>query len=88
MVERDVAGAADFGDHLAGRPESRSLRDFREGDVVDYLASVRADATTEAQAKEARTAMTRLVRFLRDTGRMDWPEARDLLGTLRNSLRA
>jgi hypothetical protein len=82
VVERDVATATAFGDWLAARPEPRSLRDFGTGDVKDYLPVLQAEGRKEAEYKYGKTGLTRLLRFLRDTGRMDYDEALAALGVL------
>jgi hypothetical protein len=76
VVERDVAAVAAFADWLASRPEPRSLRDFGTGEVRDYLASLRTEGQAEAKRGPGRTGLTRLLRFLRDTGRTDYDTAR------------
>jgi hypothetical protein len=84
VVERDVAAAAVFAaDFLAARPEPRSLRNFGTREVRAYLKHLEFVGWKESQCKQSRTALTRLLRFLRDTGRMDPWDARDLLGLLK-----
>lgn len=79
VVERDVTCAAAFAnEHLATRPEPRSLRNFGADDVRDYLAELPAP-----QRKPSVTTLRRLLRFLRDTERMDYHEAGDALEVLK-----
>ena len=76
VVERDVAAAAAFADWLAGRPEPRSLRGFGAGEVRDYLAFLSPEGRAEAKRGPVKTGLTRLLRFLRDTGRAEYDTAR------------
>jgi hypothetical protein len=76
VVERDVAAVAALGDYLAALPEPRSLRDFDPGVIGDYLVSGRTEVVTEARHRQGKTGLTRFLRFLRDTGRMDYDTAR------------
>ena len=81
IVKRDLARANDFAlGYLLSQPAPRSLRDFRPADVAKYLA---AEAAGGRQAKGGRaaalTSIKRLLRFLRDTGRMDYNDAKDVL---------
>jgi hypothetical protein len=83
VVERDFAAVSAFADHLAARPEPRSLRTFAGDDVSDYLASPSADAAKGAKPGQGRTGLARFLRFLRDTGRLDFHQARDALALLK-----
>jgi hypothetical protein len=70
VVDRDIATAAAFADHLSAGAQPRSLRDFPANELGEYLASLRS-AEPEAAQRQSRTGLKRLLRFLRDTGRMD-----------------
>jgi hypothetical protein len=83
VVERDVAAVTAFAEWLAARPEPRSLRDFGGGEVRDYLAQLSPEGRTGAKRGPGRTGLTRLLRFLRDTGRMDYETARAGLALLK-----
>jgi hypothetical protein len=83
VVERDVAAVTAFADWLAALPEPRSLRDFGTGGVRDYLASLPTEGRAGAKPAPGRTGLTRLLRFLRDTGRMDYETARAGLAALK-----
>lgn len=83
VVERDAASVAAFADWLATRSEPRSLRDFGTREVGGYLASVRSEGRKEAEHKQGRIGLTRFLRFLRDTGRMDYHAAGDVLELLK-----
>jgi hypothetical protein len=82
VVERAAAAAA-FADWLAARPEPRSLRDFGTRALGDYLVSPPWEEQPAAKQKQGRTGLTRLLGFLRDTGRMDYRTASDALGLLK-----
>jgi hypothetical protein len=83
VVERDVAAAAAFADGLANRPEPRSLREFGAGEVRDYLAYLASTGPKESQRKQTLTSLARLLRFLRDTGRMNYHAVQDALQILK-----
>ena len=84
VVERDVAAVTAFADGLGQRPEPRSLRDFSPSEVKDALTSLRPEGRKgTAKHGQSRTSLTRLLRFLRDTGRMDYDRARAALASLK-----
>ncbi len=85
VVERDAASAAAFAEALAARPRPRSLRDFGAGEVRDYLAQPPAAVPAGAQGKQRVAALRRLLRFLRDTGRMDYDAAAEALNVLKGT---
>jgi hypothetical protein len=70
IVERDLETVAVF----ARQALPRSLRDVTEDSLSAYLASL-PTATRGA----AVTGFKRFVKFLRDTGRLDWDDAENLL---------
>ncbi len=70
IAERDLATVAAF----AGQALPLSLREITEDTLSDYLASL----PTAARGAAA-TGLKRFVKFLRDTGRLDWDEAENLL---------
>jgi hypothetical protein len=81
VVERDLANVTDFAeDYLLDRSEPCSLREFGSSDVADYLSRLTALAE---RRRETLTSLKRFLRFLRDTGRMDYGEAEDALGFLK-----
>jgi hypothetical protein len=81
VVERDIASAAAFADALADRPEPGSLRDFEADDLREFADSLRSASGTKG--KQALTGLTRFLRFLRDTGRVDYDRADRMLKQLR-----
>ena len=83
VVERDVAAAAAFADWLAVRPEPQSLRDCGTRALGDYLVAPSWEEQSAAKQKQGRTGLTRVLRFLRDTGRMDYWEAKEGLDLLK-----
>lgn len=84
VVERDVAAVAAFAEAcLAAGPEPRSLRAFGTDAVCDYLSHLQTAGLKESQRKQNRTGLTRFVRFMRDTGRMDYDLACALLELLK-----
>lgn len=70
IVERDLASAAAF----ASQALPLSLREITEHTLSAYLASLPIAARGAAV-----TGLKRFVKFLRDTGRLDWGEAENLL---------
>jgi hypothetical protein len=81
VAERDAAGVAAFAEeHLLLRPQARSLRDFGPDDVRAYAAEVEA---TGGRHKDVLLGLKRFLRFLRDTGRMDYEAAEEALGALK-----
>lgn len=70
IVERDLATIA----ALASQALPLSLREITDDTLSDYLASL----PTAARGAAA-TGLKRFVMFLRDTGRLDWGEAENLL---------
>jgi hypothetical protein len=83
VVERDTAAVAAFGEWLAARPDPRSLRDFGPDEAGAYLAALPSEGRKEAQLKQTKTGLTRFLRFLRDTGRMDFDQAGAILDRLK-----
>jgi hypothetical protein len=83
VVERDIATASAFAEHLAAGAEPRSLRDLDSRAPAGYLDTLRSEGSMEAQHRQARTSLNRLLRFLRDTGRMDPDSAHDALELLK-----
>jgi hypothetical protein len=83
VVERDVATLTAFAEHLAALSEPRSLRDFGTGATEDYVGALRVAGRPEAKAGQVKTGLTRFLRFLRDTGRMDDDTASAALDLLR-----
>jgi hypothetical protein len=83
VVERDVAAATAFADWVATRAEPQSLRDFGTPALGDYLVSPSWEEQPAARQKQGRTGLTRLLRFLRDTGRMDYWAAKEGLDLLK-----
>jgi hypothetical protein len=77
IVERDLAMVAAF----ASQTLPLSLREITENNVSDYLASLPA-----ASQGTAVTGFKRFVKFLRETGRLDWDEAENLLLVLKGSV--
>jgi hypothetical protein len=81
VAERDAAGIAAFAEGcLLKRTHPRSLRDFGPDDVRDFAAHLEAAGE---RPKEALLGRKRFLRFLRDTGRMDYRAAEKALGVLK-----
>jgi hypothetical protein len=79
VVQRDVSVVADFAQALhIQQPEPSSLRDFGEKEMQDYVQYV-----PEPLKKQTTLSLKRFVSFLRDTGRLDWGEAENLLDMLK-----
>jgi hypothetical protein len=81
VAERDAASVAAFAEgHLLQQIHPRSLRDFGPKDVRGFVAHIE---TTGEQRKETLLGLKRFLRFLRDTGRMDYRAAEKCLGVLK-----
>jgi hypothetical protein len=74
IVERDLATVDSFASQIL----PLSLREITENGVSKYLASLPAAARGTAV-----TGFKRFVKFLRETGRLDWDEAENLLFLLK-----
>jgi hypothetical protein len=84
VVERDLAGATAFAeDYLLSQPEPGSLRNFGSADLQGYFRQLAAANTREGQRRQIRTGLMRLVRFLRDTDRLDYDAAESALEVLK-----
>jgi hypothetical protein len=84
VVERDLANVTAFAEScLLQQPEPRSLREFGSAEVRAYLGQLRRAASGKRQRPPALISLERLLRFLRDTGRMDYDAAQYLLEILR-----
>lgn len=80
VVEREMATALEFAEaQLAARPEPLSLRDLTSNQVGAYFTDIQGAALI----KQVRLGLKRLVKFLRDTGRMDYDEAQNILDELK-----
>jgi len=79
IVQRDMSAVADFAQAIIiQQPEPSSLRDFGEKEMQDYVQYV-----PEPVKKQTNLSLKRFVSFLRDTGRLDWDEAENLLDILK-----
>jgi hypothetical protein len=77
VAERDAASAAAFAEtYLLQQTHLRSLRDFGPDDVRGFIEA-------GEQRKETLLGLKRFLRFLRDTGRMDYRAAEKCLGVLK-----
>jgi hypothetical protein len=80
VAERDAASVAAFAERrLLQQTHPRSLRDFGPNEVRGFVAHLKA---TGEQRKETLLGLKRFLRFLRDTGRMDYRDAEKCLGAL------
>src|SRR5206468_303349 len=77
VVERDLTNVTVFAEgFLAELSEPVSLRDFGAGDLIAYVEQVQATpGIKEARVRELRTGFKRFLKFLRDSGRMDYDSA-------------
>ena len=81
VAERGAAGVAAFAEeYLLQGPHPRSLRDFGPADVRGFVTHVEAAGE---RRKETLLGLKRFLRFLRDTGRMDYHAAEKALGVLK-----
>ncbi len=84
VVERDLASVRRLAeDYLLELPEPRSLRELGSAEVRGYLTHLDATEAKATKRKQARLSLKRLVRFLRDTERMEYWEAQDALEILK-----
>jgi hypothetical protein len=85
VTERDVATVSAFAElFLDNMPKPRSLRTFGKNEVTRYLSWLHADTTrTESQRRQVITGLKRFIKFLRDTERMNYDAAEDILETLK-----
>ena len=85
VVERDVDYTAAFAnEYLAGQPEPRSLRLFGSAEIGAYLAKLQHDSSSAgSQRRPILMSLTRFIRFLRDTERLDYGEAEAILEMLK-----
>lgn len=67
-------GQPDSASRVGLRPEPRSLRDTRLSDLTTYLMGAPTTAFT---------SFKRFVKFMSETGRMDWGEVDNILHWLR-----
>jgi hypothetical protein len=78
-VERDILTVTSFAHFLlAEQPEPSSLRDFHQEALKDFLISL-----PEKGRKPASLSIKRFLSFLKDTGRLDWEEAEDMLALVK-----
>lgn len=79
IIGRDLAAVETFANtYLANLPEPQSLRDIRLTDLTTYMT----DASTTML-----TSFKRFIKFMTETGRMDWGEADNILRWLREHSR-
>ncbi len=81
-VERDtnnITSAAQY--LLLQQSEPTSLRDFEPEAIKNYLLSM-----PEKARKPASLSLKRFISFLRETGRMDWNEAENMLDELKQPI--
>jgi hypothetical protein len=75
IVERDLAIVRQFArENLEQAKEPRSLRNLTGAEFPAFLNELPANAR-----RTAATGLKRLIQFLRDTERMDWNVAEDIL---------
>jgi hypothetical protein len=81
VAERDAASVAAFAEtYLLQQTHPRSLRNFGPDDVRGFVAHIE---TTDEPRKDILLGLKRFLRFLRDTGRMDYRAVEKCLGTLK-----
>ena len=79
VVDRDLANVGAFADASLGDPAARrSLREVGDGEVRANLGRLAA-----APRRQAATSLKRFFRFLRDTERMDYDSAEQVLDVLK-----
>jgi hypothetical protein len=88
VAERDLATATAFAEACLLHPDgARSLRDFDTADLRGYVSYVQgAPASGKGQPRAVVTGLTRLIKFLRDTERMDYDSAEYALDLLKGKV--
>ncbi len=82
VAERDLANVNAFAeDYLLMLPEPRSLRDFGAAEVEGFLSL--PDDGSPSERRPMATSLRRFLRFLRDSGRMEYDAAEDALEILK-----
>ena len=80
IAERDLSLISRFAQSLLTQtPEPHSLRDFGESELKQFFGQL-----PESERKSARLSLKRFLSFSRDTGRMDWYQAENLLEILKD----
>ena len=75
IIERDLATVRRLAlEHLENATAPRSLRDLTDKELSEFLDGLPADTRHNAAI-----GLKRFVQFMRDTGRIDWNEAEDML---------
>jgi len=75
VVEREIAAVEDLANsYLTGQAEPRSLRAINQSDLAIYLSGTPSTAFT---------SFKRFVKFMAETGRMNWGEADEITRWLR-----
>jgi hypothetical protein len=78
-VERDVLNVTSFAHFLLSeQPEPSSLRDFQQEALKRFLMSV-----PEKGRKPVSMSIKRFLSFMHDTGRLNWDEAEDMMGLVK-----
>lgn len=82
IIARDLATATTLAANLASSSSLRSLRKLAWSDIEAELQLSFA-FMSRAEYKQVLTSMKRLIRFLRDSERIDWGEADEILSELK-----
>ncbi|MCX6056040.1 MAG: hypothetical protein NTZ74_14225 [Chloroflexi bacterium] len=79
-VERDILSVKTYAENQLSQSEPSSLRELRSKAILNYLSSL-----PDKERKPASLSLKRLISFLRDTGRIDWNESKNLLQALKQA---
>jgi hypothetical protein len=80
IVERDLASVAQFAaENLENSLNPHLLQEIESGELFSFLSDL-----PETARRHAGTSFKRFVQFMRDSGRLKWDEANELLVMLKN----
>jgi hypothetical protein len=79
-VERDTLSVKIYAENQLSQSEPSSLRELQSKAILNYLSSL-----PDKERKPASLSLKRLISFLRDTGRIDWDESKNLLEALKQA---
>lgn len=79
-VERETLFVQTYAQNQLSQSEPASLRELRPKTILNYLSSL-----PDKERKPASLSLKRLISFLRDTGRIDWDESKNLLEALKQA---
>jgi hypothetical protein len=86
VVDRDLTNVSGFAEHLLGRPEPQSVREFGGAGFQEYVAHLRASSTLkDTERRQHFLSLKRFIRFLGETERIDQDMVAYALDILRSA---